>query len=181
MLPISPVPSSAPYEFRLANHDDAAALAALARQTFIDTYAEQNDAEQIRAHCEKNFGISQQSKEIADPDYVVILAYHDEELVGFAQVVNNPPPDSIAADKAVALYRYYLKKEWHGKGIAQPLLAEAETAAKTFNANQLWLGMWEHNARALAYYKKVGFQHVGWMDYEFGGVIERDYVLLKNL
>jgi len=50
MLPISPVPSSAPYEFRLANHDDAAALAALARQTFIDTYAEQNDAEQIRAH-----------------------------------------------------------------------------------------------------------------------------------
>nr|WP_314863819.1 GNAT family N-acetyltransferase [uncultured Undibacterium sp.] len=169
------------FTVRRAHSDDASALAQLARQTFIDTYAEQNDAAQIRAHCEKNFGISQQSKEIADPDYVVILAYHDEELVGFAQVVNNPPPESIAAEKAVALYRYYVKKEWHGKGIAQPLLAEAETAAKTFSANQLWLGMWEHNARALAYYKKVGFQHVGWMDYEFGGVIERDYVLLKDL
>nr|WP_315481973.1 GNAT family N-acetyltransferase [uncultured Undibacterium sp.] len=173
--------STASLQFRRANNDDAAALATLARQTFVDTYAEQNDAEQIRAHCEKNFGIAQQSKEIADPNYVVILAFNDQQLVGFAQVVNNPAPASIEADNAVALYRYYVKKEWHGKGIAQPLLAEAEKAAKTFGANQLWLGMWEHNARALAYYQKVGFQHVGWMDYEFGGVIERDYVLLKRL
>lgn len=181
MHPQAPVLLSARLQFRIANHNDAQALADLARQTFVETYAEQNDAEQIRTHCEKNFGIAQQSKEIADPNYVVILAFHDQQLVGFAQVVNNPAPASIEADNAVALYRYYVKKEWHGKGIAQPLLAEAEKAAKTFGANQLWLGMWEHNARALAYYQKVGFQHVGWMDYEFGGVIERDYVLLKRL
>ncbi|GGX08838.1 GNAT family N-acetyltransferase [Undibacterium macrobrachii] len=179
----SPAPaySSAVPQFRLAKQEDASALADLARQTFIETYAEQNDAEQIRTHCDKNFGVAQQSKEIADPNYVVILAYHDEALVGFAQVVNNPAPPSIEAENAVALYRYYVKKEWHGKGIAQPLLAEAEKAAKTFGANQLWLGMWEHNARALAYYQKVGFQHVGWMDYQFGDIIERDYVLLKQL
>lgn len=172
---------SAQLQFRLANQKDASALAELARQTFIETYAEQNDAEQIRTHCDKNFGIVQQSKEIADSNYVVILAYRDEDLVGFAQVVNNPAPPSIEAENAVALYRYYVKKEWHGKGIAQPLLAEAEKAAKTFGANQLWLGMWEHNARALAYYQKIGFQHVGWMDYQFGDIVERDYVLLKQL
>jgi RimJ/RimL family protein N-acetyltransferase len=167
--------------FRQALSEDAAALAALAEQTFIDTYSEQNDAQQIREHCRKNFGIPQQLNEINDSSYAVILAYQDQELVGFAQVVQNPPPDSIVADHAVALYRYYVKKEWHGKGIATPLLVEAEQAAKDFGAKQLWLGMWEHNARALAYYQKVGFQHVGWMDYEFGGVIERDYVLLKSL
>lgn len=175
------VPTSPLLIFRRANSNDAAALAALAEQTFIDTYAAQNDPEQIRVHCVQNFGIKQQSAEIADPDYAVILAYWDQELVGFAQVVNKPAPESIDAENAVALYRYYVKQAWHGKGIAQALLAEAEKAARIFGADFLWLGMWEHNARALAYYQKVGFQHVGWMDYQFGDVLERDYVLLKRL
>ncbi|MBC3876021.1 GNAT family N-acetyltransferase [Undibacterium flavidum] len=167
--------------FRRADSNDAAALAALAEQTFIDTYAAQNDPEQIRVHCARNFGLEQQGAEIVDPDYAVILAYCDQDLVGFAQVVNKPAPESINTNNAVALYRYYVSQAWHGKGIALPLLAEAEKAARTFGADYLWLGMWEHNARALAYYQKVGFQHVGWMDYEFGGVLERDYVLLKRL
>lgn len=173
--------ASSSLHFRRAIRADAAALAALAEQTFIDTYAAQNDPEQIRVHCAQNFGLEQQSAEIANPDYAVILAYHDQELVGFAQVVKKPAPESIDAKNAVALYRYYVQQTWHGKGIAQPLLAEAEKAARTFGADFLWLGMWEHNARALAYYQKVGFQHVGWMDYQFGDVLERDYVLLKRL
>lgn len=167
--------------FRRANNDDALALAALAEQTFIETYASQNDPEQIRVHCAHNFGIAQQSTEIADPDYAVILAFLDQTLVGFAQVVKKPAPPSVDADNAVALYRYYVTQAWHGKGIAQPLLAQAEQAARSFGADYLWLGMWEHNARALAYYQKVGFQHVGWMDYQFGDIVERDYVLLKRL
>ncbi|MBR7800519.1 GNAT family N-acetyltransferase [Undibacterium fentianense] len=173
--------SSRPLSFRRACLVDAAALAALAEQTFVDTYSEQNDPEQIRTHCAKNFGIAQQSAEICDPKYAVILAFIGEALVGFAQVVKNPPPDSIAAERAVALYRYYVSKAWHGKGIAQALLLEVEAAAREFGANQIWLGMWEHNARALAYYQKVGFQHVGWMDYQFGDIVERDYVLLKSI
>lgn len=168
-------------QFRRATSADAVALAALAEQTFIETYSEQNEPEQIRVHCAQNFGLDQQTAEIANPDYAVILAYQDQDLIGFAQVVKKPAPESIDAENAVALYRYYVKREWHGKGIAQPLLAEAEKAALTFGADYVWLGMWEHNARALAYYQKVGFQHVGWMDYQFGDIIERDYVLLKRL
>lgn len=168
-------------QFRRAHSDDVAALAALAEQTFIETYSAQNDPEQIRVHCAQNFGLEQQSAEIANPDYAVILAYLNQDLVGFAQVVKKPAPESIDAENAVALYRYYVTQAWHGKGIAQPLLAEAEKAARTFGADYLWLGMWEHNARALAYYQKMGFQHVGWMDYQFGDILERDYVLLKRL
>ncbi|MFA9274244.1 MAG: N-acetyltransferase family protein [Candidatus Aquirickettsiella gammari] len=173
--------ASSSLHFRRAIRADAAALAALAEQTFIDTYAAQNDPEQIRVHCTQNFGLEQQSAEIANPDYAVILAYLDQDLVGFAQVVKKSAPESIDAKNAVALYRYYVQQAWHGKGIAQPLLAEAEKAARNFGADYLWLGMWEHNARALAYYQKVGFQHVGWMDYQFGDIVERDYVLLKRL
>ncbi len=170
---------------RRAEPNDAAALAWLAQQTFIDTYGDLTDPEDVRLHCDKNFGIAQQSAEINNPEYTVILVWHQEELIAFAQIVQRPPPDSLpitpAATNAIALFRYYVKKDWHGKGVAQILLKAAEQAAREWGAEHLWLGMWEHNARALAFYQKVGFQHVGWMDYHFGSKVERDYVLLKAL
>lgn len=173
------------FTVRRAQASDAQALAQLARQTFIDTYSDLNDPEDIRLHCEKNFGIAQQSAEIINPDYAVILIWQQQELIAFAQVVKKPPPDSIEmpvqAHDAIALFRYYVKKEWHGKGVAQILMQAAEQTAREFDATHLWLGMWEHNARALAFYQKVGFQHVGWVDYHFGTKVERDYLLLKAL
>ncbi|MFZ6799073.1 GNAT family N-acetyltransferase [Undibacterium sp. Di24W] len=168
---------------RRAQADDASALAQLARQTFIDTYSDLNDPEDVRLHCEKNFSIAQQADEINNPDYAVILIWQQQELIAFAQVVRRPLPDSaeVQVQDAVALFRYYVNKEWHGKGVAQFLMQAAEQAAREFAATHLWLGMWEHNARALAFYQKVGFAHVGWMDYHFGSKVERDYVLLKRL
>jgi GNAT superfamily N-acetyltransferase len=170
---------------RRAQASDASALAQLARQTFIDTYGALTDPEDVRLHCEKNFGIAQQTAEINNPDYAVILIWQQQELIAFAQVVRRPLPDSaeveVQVQDAIALFRYYVKKEWHGKGVAQVLMQAVEQAAREFAATHLWLGMWEHNARALAFYQKVGFAHVGWMDYHFGSKVERDYVLLKRL
>jgi ribosomal protein S18 acetylase RimI-like enzyme len=173
------------FTVRRAQASDALALAHLARQTFIDTYSALNDPEDVRLHCDKNFGIAQQLTEIENPDYAVILIWQQQELIAFAQVVRRSLPESADVQEhpedAIALFRYYVKKEWHGKGVAQILMQAAEQAAREFGASHLWLGMWEHNARALAFYQKVGFAHVGWMDYDFGGKVERDYVLLKGL
>lgn len=168
---------------RRAQVGDAPALAQLARQTFIDTYSDLNDPEDVRLHCEKNFSTALQADEISNPDYTVILIWQQQELIAFAQVVKRPLPDSaeVQVPNAVALFRYYVRKDWHGKGVAQILMQAAEQAARELAASHLWLGMWEHNARALAFYQKVGFSHVGWMDYHFGGKVERDYVLLKGL
>ncbi len=184
-LHMNSFPPNDAFTVRRAQVNDAQALAELARQTFIDTYSDLNDLEDIRLHCEKNFGIAQQSAEIINPDYAVILIWQQQELIAFAQVVKRPAPDSVQLSEpehtAIALFRYYVKKEWHGKGVAQILMQAAEQTAREFGATHLWLGMWEHNARALTFYKKVGFQHVGWVDYHFGSKVERDYVLLKAL
>jgi GNAT superfamily N-acetyltransferase len=179
------LPSNETFIVRRAQATDASALTELARKTFIDTYSALNDPEDVRLHCEKNFGIAQQLAEIDNPDYAVILIWQQQDLIAFAQVVRRPLPESADVqdhvEGAIALFRYYVQKEWHGKGVAQILMQAAEQAAREFDATHLWLGMWEHNARALAFYQKVGFAHVGWMDYHFGGKVERDYVLLKIL
>ncbi len=173
------------YVIRRAVDSDADALAALARQTFIDTYLELNDPEDVRQHCELAFGVAQQLAEIRNPQYVVLLQFHEDELIGFAQVAHKAQPTCItqmaANHKVIALYRYYLKKNWHGKGAALPLLAAAEQAARATGADYLWLGMWKHNQRAAAFYRKAGFELIGETTYQFGPNLEIDDVFLKRL
>lgn len=167
--------------FRRATIADAAALADIARQTFVDTYGPYTDPEDVRLHCEKSFSVEQQSKEIADPNYHVLLCFQGEELIAFTQVVKRDPPACVTQDKTICLYRYYVKKEWHGKGIATPLLEQIEQLAREAGADYLWLSMWAPNQRAKAYYLKVGFEEVGFMEYHFGTKVEQDLVLLKRL
>lgn len=160
---------------------DAADLSRFVRQNFIDTYAEQSDPENMRIHCDTYFGLAQQTAEILDPDGVVLLAYCDDELVGIAQVVRRPPPECVQQPQALGLFRYYVQKDWHGKGVAKVLLDSVLASAEQMNGKHLWLTVWEHNPRAIAFYQKMGFTKVGLSDYTFGSEVQTDFVLLKVL
>ncbi len=166
---------------RRATRDDAQVLAEFARQTFIDTYAEFNDAENMRQHCEIYFGEAQQAAEIARADCVFLLAYQAENLVGFAQVIARAQPNCVNSPTAICLYRYYVDKAWHGKGIAQALLDAALSTAREMGYQQVWLTAWEHNPRAIAFYRKAGFTEVGATGYPFGTEVQRDLVFIKSV
>lgn len=165
---------------RLATPADAEPLAHLAKQTFIDTYAETNDAESMREHVQTYFGKAQQLAEINDPHYSNILLFADEQMIGFAQVVQKPAPACLNQDKVIALYRYYLDKTWHGKGVASILLNAALIAAKQAQADSMWLTVWEFNPRAIAYYKKMGFTQVGETHFQFAQEVQTDFVLVRT-
>jgi ribosomal protein S18 acetylase RimI-like enzyme len=45
----------------------------------------------------------------------------------------------------------------------------------------LWLGVWERNARALAFYSRWGFTEVGEMHFLLGNDPQRDLVLALAL
>jgi ribosomal protein S18 acetylase RimI-like enzyme len=53
--------------------------------------------------------------------------------------------------------RIYVLKEFHGKNVGQILYEKAMQIARQSNANYVWLGVWEENARAINFYKKNGF------------------------
>jgi ribosomal protein S18 acetylase RimI-like enzyme len=160
---------------------DAAELAKLARQTFVETYAQDNLAENMDQHCVKYFGVEQQLAEINNPDYAVLLAFVNQELAGFAQVVRRDPPECVTHEHAIALFRYYVLKKWHGQGIAKVLFNRVIDAVKEFNGQHVWLTVWENNARAISFYQKINFRQVGFADYPFGTEVQTDFVLLKSL
>ena len=169
---------------RKAQASDAAALAQLAEQTFIATYGPHCDHNMVHEHCQKNFGVSQQLAEIENEHCITLLQFVGNELIGFMQMKQTDAPpcvQGITEVNTICLHRYYVTQKWHGKGVALILLKHANEYAKASGAQAMWLGMWQHNQRALAFYQKHGFEIVGEVEYQFGKVIENDKVLFRIL
>lgn len=102
-------------------------------------------------------------------------------LIGYAQLrLGNPPPCVVATSPA-EIQRLYVDAPWHGTGVARALMDSLLDAAVAGGADVAWLGVWEQNPRAIAFYTKSGFAVVGDHVFVVGEDPQRDLVLAKGL
>jgi GNAT superfamily N-acetyltransferase len=160
---------------------DAPALAAFAARTFEETFAADNRAEDMQAHLAAHYGATQQGAELADPSVATLLALAGTELVAYAQVRRGRAPPCVTAAAAVELHRFYVDRTVHGTGLAARLIQAARQAAVEIGGSHLWLGVWERNPRAIAFYRKSGFIDVGSTIYCVGPDEQTDRVMLAAL
>jgi diamine N-acetyltransferase len=166
---------------RRAAPSDASALAELAARTFAETFAADNNPEDLSAHLRTYYGVAQQSAELADPDVISLLAYWNQELVGFAQVRRKSAPSCVVEESPIELHRFYVTRSAQGRGVAAPLMLEARAAAEELGGRHLWLGVWERNPRAIAFYVKSGFAKVGSHEFIVGSDRQTDWVFISPL
>lgn len=159
---------------RRAIESDASALAELAACTFREAFAADNSQADMDEHCRTNFRADVQQLEIADANTVTILAEVDGEMIGFAQVRLFSPKECVPGKAASELYRIYVSGKWHGRGAAQQLMAEVMSSVADANSDWMWLGVWEHNAKAIAFYQKCQFEAVGEHSFLLGSDLQRD-------
>lgn len=167
-------------DVRPAVRSDASALARLAERTFREAFAADNIAAHLDLHCERSYGPQQQLREIEDPNLVTLLAESDGELVAFAQLRPRAPKAGVP-ETAAELARLYVAQRWHGQGVAHELMAQVLQAASASGAQQLWLGVWEQNGRAQAFYRKLGFRECGEHTFMVGTDPQRDLIMVKAL
>lgn len=167
--------------YRRGTVDDAARLASFAARTFSETYAAHNTAEDMRAYQEEAFGVVQQTRELADPSMMTVLAIAGERLLAYAQVRCKAAPACVPQDAPAEIYRFYVDATAHGTGVAQQLMREALLAARDLGGKDVWLGVWEQNARAIAFYSKMGFRDVGTQVFQLGSDRQTDRILVVNL
>ncbi len=170
-----------PIRIRRGVPADAPALAAFAARTFRETFAADNRPEDMTAHLASSYGVAQQARELADPDAAALLAFRGETLVAFAQVRRKPPPPCVTQSRPIELQRFYVDRPAHGTGVAQTLMAAVRRAARGFGGEHLWLGVWERNPRAIAFYAKAGFRDAGSTVFLVGPDRQTDRVLVAAL
>jgi GNAT superfamily N-acetyltransferase len=158
---------------------DAASLADLAARTFHDTFAADSRPEDMALHLAQAYGPLQQGRELADPNVTTLLVDADGQLVGYAQLRGGPAPPCVDGDAPIELWRFYFALEWHGRGLAQTLMQRVDAEARRTDARTLWLGVWERNERAKAFYRKCNFVDVGAHVFMVGTDAQTDRILVR--
>ena len=162
---------------RLALPADANALAILAERTFRDAFGARNSPGNMDLYCARAFGPEIQLREIGERDLVTTLADEGRQLVGFSQLRIGKASPAVKAKRPAELNRIYVAAEWHGRGVGRALMDRALADAKRAACDRLWLGVWEHNPKAMAFYRELGFEIVGTQSFMLGEERQRDLVM----
>ena len=166
---------------RPATLDDAPALGRFAEHVFRDTFGPHNRPEDMDAYCGTAFSLDAQRRELADADLHTVLAIAHDAIAGYAQLRAGPPPPCVTGPRPIELKRLYVERRWHGHGVAQTLMTHASELAQHHGAQTLYLSVWQHNHRAIAFYAKHGFERVGVAPFRLGADLQFDPIMMRPL
>lgn len=188
------------FSFRPATAADAAELAAFAERVFIETFGPDNTPEDMDAYARSTFSPDLQTREIAEPDALMLLAFAADadadadvdgdasdraRLAGYAHLMRSEVPSEVSEvggdGDVLEVRRFYVGKEWQGSGLAKTLMLEIMRHARARGARRVWLGVWERNGRAIAFYRKLGFQEVGSHVFMLGSDRQTDLLMAVSL
>ena len=166
---------------RRATPDDAPAIAQFGERTFRATFARFNTPRDMDAYVSATYGVERQRCEIADPARAYLLAEVDGALAGFALLQEGRLPACDVGPTPVELARFYVDQPWQGRGVAHVLMRAVEDEARARGGLTLWLGVWEHNERAIRFYERVGFVDIGSQPFVLGTDVQTDRVMARPL
>jgi ribosomal protein S18 acetylase RimI-like enzyme len=166
---------------RPATPGDAAILADLGARTFRETFEVHTSGLDLEAFLAATYGVAIQRAELADPSRPARILEVDGVPSGFLQLRLGHREPGVPGERPVELQRIYVLRAAQGGGRGAALMAEAVEMAGAWGADVLWLGVWEHNDKALAFYARQGFREVGEHIFTIGDQVDRDLLLAKTL
>ena len=165
-----------------AETSEAQRYAAVAAQTFYEAYERTAVPENIAMHIAREFGETQQRRELEDPAVSVLAAREPSgDWAGFTTLHADHVADGVIGTRPIEIVRFYVRGRWHGHGVAKRLMEAAFRLGSERGHDVVWLQVWEENARARRFYEKCGLRAVGTKPFRFGDVMERDIVYACSL
>ena len=156
---------------------DAGLLSELGARTFSETFAADNTPEDLAAYIATYFNVERQTAELEDPASTFLIAEVDGRAAGYAKLHDGEPEQGIEGANPVELVRLYVLREWLGRGIGEQLMRACIDEARQAGHETIWLGVWERNGRAQAFYRKWNFRAVGEHMFQLGSDLQRDILM----
>ena len=163
---------------RTAGPADAELIADMSRTAFYEAFAKHNTKEDMDIFMREQFTKEELMKEVEFNEGIFLLAFLDDEPVGYARlrVKNN-----LAHEHAIEIARIYALEKAIGKGVGKALMQECINKANELKMKSIWLGVWEHNDRAIAFYQRRGFERFGEHRFLLGTDLQTDWLMKKPL
>jgi diamine N-acetyltransferase len=166
---------------KTATEKDTLLIKNLSWQTFFDTFHQQNSKENMELFLKNNFNQQVVRAEIDDSNNTFLVAYIKREAVGYAKLSESENPEGLNGAKAIEIARIYSIKEKIGSGVGKALMEKSFEVARKKDKEVVWLGVWEHNQRAIQFYRRFGFEKFGEHVFMLGNDKQNDWRMKKRL
>jgi diamine N-acetyltransferase len=163
---------------RIAALNDIDLLCKIGEKTFIETYGQQNTPEDLKKYLKEKFNEKQISDEIQTPKTIFLLVELGNEMIGYAKMRVNLEENSD--EKSLEIERIYISKQYHGQKYGAMLMQKCIDVALENNYESIWLGVWEHNPKAINFYQKWGFEIFGEHIFQLGDDAQTDFLMKKT-
>ncbi|MGC6401289.1 GNAT family N-acetyltransferase [Sphingomonas sp. FW199] len=162
-------------QLRDATRDDATTLAALARDSFTETFGHLYHPDDLALFL-AGHSTERWLGELTDPAYRVRMGQADGRAIAYAKL--GPPSLPFEArGPSIELRQLYVLKPWQGTGLAADLMQWAIDTARGTAAQDLYLSVFTDNYRARRFYARYGFEEVGPYVFKVGNHEDADIVL----
>jgi ribosomal protein S18 acetylase RimI-like enzyme len=79
------------------------------------------------------------------------------------------------------LVRIYVDQALIGRGVGAVLMQASLDEARRMGCDAMWLGVWERNERAQAFYRRWGFEVAGTQPFQLGADPQTDLVMGREI
>ena len=163
---------------RRGQSEDATELSEFAARIFHESFAADNDPQDMAAYMAMAFSPTQQERELTDPANTYLIAESEGSIVGYVLIKpGEDAPECVTVRPSAEIARFYVDRAWHGSDVARRLMAAAVADGQRRGARGLWLGVWENNLRAVRFYAKNGFRDIGSHTFVLGSDVQTDRVM----
>ncbi|MBN1984806.1 MAG: GNAT family N-acetyltransferase [Prolixibacteraceae bacterium] len=144
-------------QIKKVSDKELARLQKIGVETFAETFSSENSEENMQEYLKSEFSAEKLKADLADKNVEFYFAELDGKVTGYLKINFGPSQTEIKNENSLEIERIYVLEEFHGKKAGQFLFEKAMETAKEKKVDYVWLGVWEHNPRAIRFYEKNGF------------------------
>jgi ribosomal protein S18 acetylase RimI-like enzyme len=167
--------------YRDAVPADGPELAAMAKQSFTDTFGTLYRPEDLAAFLDQTFGEHGLPAQLSEPAYTIRIAVDEVgAIVGFAKI----GPVAFPGDwpvTAIELHQLYVRGDQHGAGVGPTLMDWAIATARADGRTEMILSVYVDNHRAHRFYQRYGFVEIGRYVFMVGEQPDDDRIMRLEL
>ena len=165
----------------LCKFEDLIELQKISIETFNDTFAEQNDSNNLKEYLIEAYHLEKLKREMMNSNSRFFFIYLDNQIVGYLKVNIDSAQTEKIDENGLEVERIYIRKEYKRHALGRQLLEFAIDLANKERRKLIWLGVWEENENALRFYQTFGFRQIGTHDFYVGMDKQTDLIMAKEL
>lgn len=154
---------------RLAEESDAESIALLGRITFTESFGDLfRDKNDLLEYYERTFSVQKIRNGINNPKNIFWIAMVNDLPVGYAKLKLDFRTEFINSISICQLQKIYVLKDFLSMKIGLKLQNSLLVKAKDLGFDKIWLSVYVGNERAINFYLKNNFKHIGDHKFEIG-------------